>query len=158
MRSVIARRGPATSRPATFRWRAVSLLYPRNSRRRCGPQTDWPEPTEVNDRFAAAEEEAITGGSNKPQMEDRESTSGLVAGERQPSRRHAGGLCLGLQVESPASLQVGLSVLLGHLGPAEIKGLDRVDEDSDDECLGEPLVVGGDDVPRRPRRRGGCEC
>ena len=49
-------------------------------------------------------------------------------------------------------------LLLGDLRPAEIESLDRVDQDPGDEGLGEPLVVGGDDVPRCPGRRGGGEC
>ena len=92
-----------------------------------------------------------------------------VSGARPARPRGARVRALGPSVRRPRSAlrasassvfrasQVGLALLLGHLGPAEVESLDRVDEDPGDEGLGEPLVVGGDDVPRRPGRRGGGE-
>jgi hypothetical protein len=40
------------------------------------PQTDWPEPTEVNEQMEAAEKDAMAE-FERLDREDRESTSGL---------------------------------------------------------------------------------
>src|SRR3954471_5195468 len=60
----------------------------------------------------------------------------------------------GLGVEAPPRGDVGLVGLGRQPRPLQPEPVDGPHEDRGDERLREPLLVGGDDVPRRPRRRG----